>query len=806
MTEPLDAAYVELRASGTQKTAAEIEVTLKEIEAEAKHTSEAIERDVTEMTDVIEAHLAEMEKIFTRTARQARKEWRETARALATDIALGAQVAQAEVDDAADHMVRDLERVERHADQVKRSFIEMALANVGANVSKGLSGISDVLTTVGGFVGGNPLISLLAVLSPAIYALAGSLYSLLGVLNVVPAGIAGLVAAIVPLIVAFQGMGEAVSALASGDIEKIDEALKNLTPSARAVATEIGGILKPLGDLRRAAQEAFFAPLVGNIRGLFFAMQNVLTGGLQVVASAWGNVLAQVAQLVSRPENVTVIGEVFSTVAKIISDSGPVITHFLNAIFEAIDAGLPFVERASAAFFRMVDGLASLIDESTKSGSFQNFIEEAFTTLKDLGALTVALGHLLGALFGNASDEGHNFLQTLTDIVQQLADFFNSVEGQRALQDFADLLPVVEALIAGTATALMFMASSFQATVEGAKIFWHWITEAWHAVVDFFTGVGDATSGAFTSIVDTVTGWVDAVVSFFTALPGRVWDALTSLPGLLVDAANTAFDNFFTAVGFGVGRFIRFMMDLPGQVWSIIQSLWNGAVDLTARGIEFIITQVSTLPGRMSAWVQQAWNFVVSAFRSGTEQASSFVTSLPGRVSDALVSLVNTLRSWGSAAQSWLYDTGRNIVQGMINGIVSMITSAIDTGKRAANDIIHGIKNGLGIKSPSKETFKIGVQTMEGYELGVRSRLPETADTTAAALTPPDVVSPTVTADAKTVAPGTNVVFGPGAVSVTFSGTVPTTEEARRTGRVVGQGIADQLAAAGVPRSDPRTV
>lgn len=55
-----------------------------------------------------------------------------------------------------------------------------------------------------------------------------------------------------------------------------------------------------------------------------------------------------------------------------------------------------------------------------------------------------------------------------------------------------------------------------------------------------------------------------------------------------------------------------------------------------------------------------------------------------------------------SGAGSWLLSAGRNIIQGLINGITSAIGGAISAVKNAVSGIIDGAKSMLGIHSPSK--------------------------------------------------------------------------------------------------------
>ena len=78
----------------------------------------------------------------------------------------------------------------------------------------------------------------------------------------------------------------------------------------------------------------------------------------------------------------------------------------------------------------------------------------------------------------------------------------------------------------------------------------------------------------------------------------------------------------------------------------------------------------------------------------------------------------NVLRFLGGLGSAF-FNIGRSIVQGMINGIGSMISSAINAVKNVASAITNGIKNVLGINSPSKVFMAVGSGITEGLIDGI---------------------------------------------------------------------------------------
>jgi len=186
----------------------------------------------------------------------------------------------------------------------------------------------------------------------------------------------------------------------------------------------------------------------------------------------------------------------------------------------------------------------------------------------------------------------------------------------------------------------------------------------------------------------------------------------------------------------------------------------------------------TALPGTIGALVSFLWAQVVAFFTTGAQNAVSQVQSLPGRILAAL-----------SGLRDRLFDLGKNMIFGLIDGIKATVGRAIDAVKRAMADIVAGAKKALGIASPSKVfADAVGVQIPAGIEQGIASGVPSLQAMLA------DVTSPTVVAGQRTQGQAgalSNVVINLGGVH--FSGVVPTDAEARRAGAMAAAGAADAL-------------
>jgi hypothetical protein len=108
---------------------------------------------------------------------------------------------------------------------------------------------------------------------------------------------------------------------------------------------------------------------------------------------------------------------------------------------------------------------------------------------------------------------------------------------------------------------------------------------------------------------------------------------------------------------------------------------------------------------------------ILSAFRGVKD---FFVTlfrdiDLLPPIKQMISNVTGFLRGLGST----FYGIGKDIIQGLINGIGNMIGSAVQAVKNVASAISNGIKNVLGINSPSRVFMGFGAGVVEGLVMGI---------------------------------------------------------------------------------------
>lgn len=811
MTQPIDRAFVD-------------------IEPNTRDFSRDLNRDVEKAYDKVETQTQLLSKKITKSFDAAGREIKRTFTSIAKDGVVATTIIEEAFDEAGDKIQRVFKAVtksgvkseetiaavakvaadsaadsfERAGERIEDAFREasrvaaiqeaeiahqakQATDKINGNtniLNKAFSGLFETIVSLGsalvglgaaaptpaGLVAILATITAIAAATGPIIALVGALADLIGLIGPLPAALGVLVAAIVPLVFAFQGLGDAIKAVNEGDPEKIAKAMKNLAPAARSVVKEITGLNKVFDTFRKSIQQSFFAPIVGDIGQTVRILLPSLQKAIDNVAGSLGRLAENFLAFLQQPTTIKTLNNLFNTTARIIEAINVPLVNLLDTFLTLVNAGLPFIERFSDAFGKLLEKFGAFVDASVKSGAFNDFVEDAIATTKKLLDLVGALGNLFGALFSNADDEGRDFIQTLTDGVNALADFFRTAEGQRTIQDFIDSIKITVATIG-------FLFVELRKTIE----FLHFTADAWQNLGRIVSDAAGAIGRFFVMIGQAITIGFTVVVNFFRALPGQIMSFIKSIPQLVLDLFNFLFDELNRRIGIGIALIIFTFTQLPKLVIDAVRALpellgdlfsaaWTFAKTKTLEGITAVINFVKSIPGRITALVgavsAAVSSFFTRIFAGGKKNASS-----------AFDAIVGFFKNLPSRLGAFVTDVGGRIGDA-IKRVLNRAIDKINAGIGQIDDILPG-------NLPRIPNLAAGA-IVKAKPGGTIARLAEAGQD--------EIVGPL-----KDVAKlfqrdeGTTITFGPGSVQVMFEGAVPTESQARTVGNAVGLGIIDSL-------------
>lgn len=364
-----------------------------------------------------------------------------------------------------------------------------------------------------------------------------------------------------------------------------------------------------------------------------------------------------------------------------------------------------------------------------------------------LGIFTGGIGLLIGFIVKNWDQ----IVAKTKEIWQGIVDFFTRI-GQWIYDTFVQPMINLGLFLAATWTKIVAEVKAFLTPIieiiTGIFTIIHTVIttiltliglvllKAWQVMrdstIEIWTIISTFLTDLWNSIVTIATNVWNTVAAFFT----EVWNRIVGIFHTVFDPIIAWWTNLWTQIK-------DFITTTNQAIGDFVSAKWQEIKDFIMRTF-----------GPIVEWFRDIWNKVSNSAGDGVNSVMSFITGLPGRIWSAV-----------SGAATWLYQTGRDVIMGFLNGVRDMVGNAVAEVKRMAGDVIAGAKSILGIRSPSTVFKAFGQYTMEGYIVGVKGMTNPVLDTMAAVaqnianagVIPPVTINPTVSGI------GANTVGGDGA-------------------------------------------
>lgn len=324
-----------------------------------------------------------------------------------------------------------------------------------------------------------------------------------------------------------------------------------------------------------------------------------------------------------------------------------------------------------------------------------NFAREATQTVQgSIGLFNAAKESLIAGL-GNADADIGQLAQNLVDA--GLSVFKNAGP---VIENITAALPtVISALLDGIQTALPQILpagiSLIRAVVDS-------IVQSLPILIPVATQIVSELAGALLS-GDTLEQLVTAAFSIISTLAEQLTSALPELIPVAVDALLTLVDNLISNVDLLVDSSIAIIMALADGLIAALPTLLDQAPVI----VEKLVT----------ALVNNAPKLLESGLQLIVKLVAGLIENLP-QIGKAAVDIVTTLLEGIADLFVSFVDMGRNIVEGIVEGIQGAFDWAWQQVKAFFKNIIDGVKDFLGIHSPSTVFAGIGENMAAGLGVG----------------------------------------------------------------------------------------
>lgn len=332
--------------------------------------------------------------------------------------------------------------------------------------------------------------------------------------------------------------------------------------------------------------------------------------------------------------------------------------------------------------------------------------------------------------------------ENVTGFINSISDGVSKVIPpiKKGISWLKDNLPTIAPLLAGISTALgtIMVAQKVEALVTAFKS-WKTATEGMTVAqrllnaVQLSSPIGLAVAAIAALVAGIVVLW-NTNEGFRDAVT-NVWNGVKDFIGNAVQAIGDFFSNIGTTISQLPQMFSDWLNGVINTVTNWVSYMVSNAAIAGSQFVHNVETFIQNLPANVASFLSNVisnvvgWvsNMASNASRAGSQflsNAINFVSQLPGRIASFLGNVISDLASWAGNMASKGAEGARNMFNAVVNGLKSLPSRVLSVGsdvvhgiwngisgaagwlagkvKSFASDILDGMKNALGIHSPSR--------------------------------------------------------------------------------------------------------
>ena len=361
-------------------------------------------------------------------------------------------------------------------------------------------------------------------------------------------------------------------------------------------------------------------------------------------------------------------------------------------------------------------------------------VSNGIMLMMDLGGPVAMLKQMAGGL--SLVKTAQTAWSTATKMATAVQGAFNAVIAANP----------IGAIVVGVAAFVAALVWFCTQTEVGRKVwaaFTSFISSAWQKAVDFVTNLGQNIANFFTQ---TLPNAFQSVIQWFQQLPSAIGTALSNLITSIGTWAVSFGQSALQAGQQFISNIANFLTNLPatiaywlayGITFVVLWAAQLGSQAISA-GQQFLAnlgTFFVQLPGNIwnwltstvasvASWAAQLGSQAISAGQQFLANLGSYISQVPGRIGAGLSGAISAVGSFASSMASGALRAGQQFLSNLVNtlasipgrmvsigsqivhGIISGITGSIGKVGSAilggVKDAISGVKNFLGIHSPSR--------------------------------------------------------------------------------------------------------
>lgn len=354
---------------------------------------------------------------------------------------------------------------------------------------------------------------------------------------------------------------------------------------------------------------------------------------------------------------------------------------------------------------RTVQGVTAMIDaidkglQEAKLGNIASILENIGNFFRDnLKKLAPYITQFIVKLaeIGNWINKNQEWLKAIIiPLVAFITTFGLIAKIVSIVKGLTTAFTVLKAVIAAAGGPITLIIAGVMALIAVFVYLWNHCEGFRNFFIGLWEGIKQVVSGVidwFKALPENVAKFVESIINFLSNLPYYVGYMIGWIVGKIIKFYTQDIPNFITAV-------ITWFQELPGKISEVVTNVIN----------------------TVKNWFSEMWN----------------------KAKVEVPKLVSNIVTWFKELPGKMLDIGKNIVSGIWKGIKNRADKFKSDVKKFFTGIVDGVKDVLGIKSPSKVFSIIGEYSVMGYTKGLENMDREVKDQLAETFALSPELSPT---------------------------------------------------------------
>lgn len=388
-------------------------------------------------------------------------------------------------------------------------------------------------------------------------------------------------------------------------------------------------------------------------------------------------------------------------------------------------------------------------------GAFKNSLQWAADAWKEIdwGKIGMDIITAIGNGLTGIGDAISEFFAPVVDKASEVWENVTTSVGEA-------WVGIKEAVLNGAVDISSSISEKWEEIKNKTQEIWDSITEsisnAWNGLVEIASNIWQGIKDVIIVIVGTLLAYLTGQTELGNAMVARIWEILKEKAGEIFGAIKDKLSEIWTSIQIAVTTAWENIKTWLSETWdnlktaaiekwdalkesineknaeleaalpiiwenikTLIAQKWEDLKTAATTKWEAIKTTVKTKVEELKTRLPTAWENIKTAATTAWQNIVDAITTKASEIKTNVEKKIRDVYNW--IVNFDLKSAGEDLIQGMIDGVVSKANSLVSAATGAVNDAIAAAKALLGIESPSKVFMEIGGMVSKGMAIGIQN-------------------------------------------------------------------------------------